>query len=176
MISRTQAEQDLDELEWHIEHRFSYRDRLGLDYRAALDTIRAGLAESVAVRSLTLQLIQVMALFGDGHSRLEVPSNFLLQSRFAPFLLADAKGGVVAFRPSRDGLLVEGHPYVVSIELGVERQRDDAAADRIRHRQLDARSTAIAGRATQRGGDGRTAAAASTRRNSATAPTLGHCG
>jgi len=45
--SRREAEADLDELEWIIENRFSYRDLKGFDYRAGLDTIRSALGDGI---------------------------------------------------------------------------------------------------------------------------------
>ncbi|MEE8107158.1 MAG: S41 family peptidase [Planctomycetota bacterium] len=94
-VTRAQAEADLDQLEWKIANEFSYRDRLGYDYKAGFDTIRLGLGESIDARDFHIQLRKAVALFGDGHSRVrgvygKLPSGYL------PFALAETDIGVVA--------------------------------------------------------------------------------
>lgn len=42
-INRWQAEKDLDELEWLLENRYSYLKLKGVDYKAALDSIRCAI-------------------------------------------------------------------------------------------------------------------------------------
>jgi len=96
-LTRAQAESDLDQLEKKITDEFSYRDRLGFDYKAAFDTIRLGLGTSIDARDFHIQLRKAVALFGDGHSRVrgvygKLPRGYL------PFALAETKIGVVAFR------------------------------------------------------------------------------
>jgi len=114
-MSRSEAEQDLDELEWLLENRFSYLKRTGVDYRAALDSIRAGLGEQIGHGTLAVQLGKLMALFGDGHSTVRPSVNHLCE-RFLPFLVGDARGGLVAFWGDRGGFLDAEHPYLHALD------------------------------------------------------------
>ena len=112
-LSRAWAEEDLAELEWIIEHRYAYRDLRAVDYRDALDAIRASLGSEVPVNLLGFQISRLLALFGDGHAR--VSGNFL-RGGFLPFLLGESGGGVVAFHSDRSALLNSRYPFVRSID------------------------------------------------------------
>ena len=68
-LSAAEAQDDLDQLEWLIRHRFSYRDLRGVDVPAVFDAIRLGLGDGVAVADFHIQLRKAVALFGDGHSQ-----------------------------------------------------------------------------------------------------------
>jgi len=63
-LSRKEAENDLDELEWLLENRYSYLKRRGIDYRSALDTIRSSLGEGISRGAFALQLMKFLALLG----------------------------------------------------------------------------------------------------------------
>lgn len=115
-VSRKEAEQDLDELEWLIENTYSYRDLKGIDYRAALDTIRGSFGDRTRRGELAYQLTRFLALFGDGHSQLSDPSPRALSSSFLPFLVQESDGRLVAFKPDRSGFLEPGLPFIRAMD------------------------------------------------------------
>jgi hypothetical protein len=115
-LSAAQAADDLDELEWRIEHAFACRDRLGVDYRAAFDTIRSGLGNGIARADLRLQLQKLLALFGDVHTRVRGwPRDLLEGSLPVVFTSLDEGGTVLALRS--DGAFFDAaHPRVDAID------------------------------------------------------------
>ena len=132
-LSAKLAAEDLDELEWCIEHAFSYRDRVGVDYRAAFDTVRAGLGEGIARSDLRLQLQKLLALFGDGHTGVRGWPRELLQGSLpAIFTSLDEGDSVLALR-SGGAPLDSGFPHVVSID-GLHISKWIEAAGRYRPR------------------------------------------
>lgn len=116
MLTRKQAEEDLDQLEWHIVNRFSYRDRLGVDYRSALDAVRASLRDEVARADFALQLVKFIGLFGDGHSRVQEDLSRILPVGYTPYLVEQVQGGVVAFEADRQNYLSHAHPYLEQLD------------------------------------------------------------
>jgi len=56
-LSPGQAQGDLDELEWLLENRYSYLKRKGVDYKAALDSIRSSLDGSAKLVMLRLSAV-----------------------------------------------------------------------------------------------------------------------
>ena len=114
-LSRAQAERDLDQMEWLIENTYSYRDLCGVDYRAALDAVRSGLDEEVPTAAFAVLIARSLALFGDGHSRLRRLEGYL-PTGYLPFLVADAEGGVVAFKADRSSFLDPAYPFLVSLD------------------------------------------------------------
>jgi hypothetical protein len=116
-LTRRQAEQDLDELEWLIENQYSYRDRVGFDYRAALDAIRCGLGDGISRSDFAYQLDKFLAAFGDGHSRVLDPDlKRGMCSHFLPFLVDEAMERLVAFKPDRTDFLAPGFPFLRALD------------------------------------------------------------
>ncbi len=113
-LSIQEVEQDLDELEWLLENRYSYLRRKGVDYKAALDSIRASLGGGINRSSFGYQLSKFMALFGDGHSRVASSSVRLksLCSGFQPFLVEESGGRLVAFKPDRSAFIDPNFPFL----------------------------------------------------------------
>jgi C-terminal processing protease CtpA/Prc len=128
-LSRQQAEEDLDQLEYDLESYYAYLRRKGVDYRAALDAVRNGLGEGISRADLTIQLAKVLALFGDGHSGVSGLER-ALPAEYAPFLVGDAEGQLVAFRPDRTGFLDPDYPFLRKLD-GIEVERWLEAARRI---------------------------------------------
>jgi hypothetical protein len=118
-LSRAEAECDLDELEWLLEHRYAYLTRSMVDYRAALDSIRCSLGAGIRRKSLALQLQKLLALFGDGHTRVAHPTITLLCLKFLPFFPTEAQGHLVALDAARNELLDAEHPFLLGMD-GVE--------------------------------------------------------
>lgn len=114
-LPRAALEADLDQLEWALEHEHAYRELRGIDARAAFDAVRAGLPGELSLAAFALQVQRLVALLGDAHAGLaeleaQLPPGWL------PFLLADARGGLVAFRPDRSALLDPERPFVQRLD------------------------------------------------------------
>ncbi len=120
-LTATAVGEDLDQLEWLVEHRFSYATRLGVDTRAVLDEIRTRVGDGISRGAFAIQLQKVLALYGDGHSGVDAFERHLPDG-FAPFLVERTERGIVAFKPDRTGLLDDARPYVRRIDgIPVER-------------------------------------------------------
>lgn len=78
LVSGEQAAADLDQLEWHLANEYSYADMRGVDYRAALDTIRLRLGDEITRGHLALQIHRLLCLMGDGHTRVRGMSREVL--------------------------------------------------------------------------------------------------
>lgn len=115
-LSRREAEQDLDELEWLLEHRFANLKRNSVDYRAALDSIRASLGDRIRRGTLALQLQKLITLFGDGHSLISDPALQRMCSGFLPCLVAESQGRLVALTSDRTAFLDEEHPFLRKLD------------------------------------------------------------
>jgi len=116
--SRIQAQEDLDELEWLLENRYSYLQRKNVDYKAALDSIRCSLGDGIRRSSFGYQLSKFIALFGDGHSRV-ASSSVRLQSLcagFPPFLIEESNGQLVAFKSDRSDFIDANTPFLRVID------------------------------------------------------------
>jgi len=118
-LSKKEAEDDLDELEWLLENRYSYLKLKRIDYRAALDSIRSSLGDRIGRGALALQLMKFMALFGDGHSGVRDPSLGRMWPTYLPFLISESDGRLVAFKADRSGFLDERHPFLYRLD-GIE--------------------------------------------------------
>ena len=114
-FSKKEAENDLDELEWLLENRFSYLRRKEVDYRSALDTIRSSLGNGIGRGMFALQLRKFFALFGDGHSGVGSCSFKRIYSEFLPFLVDQSRGRLVAFKADRSDFLEDQHPFLVKL-------------------------------------------------------------
>jgi len=121
-LSREEVEADLDELEWLLKHRYAYLTRSVVDYRAALDSIRCSVGTGIRRGTLAWQLQKLLALFGDGHTRVARPSATQLCSKFLPFLPTEAQGRLVAINAASNELLDAEHPFLLRIdEVEVEK-------------------------------------------------------
>ena len=118
-LSRKQAEDDLDELEWLLENRYSYLKLNDFDYKAGLDSIRTSLGEGINRISFGYQLAKLIALFGDGHSCVASPSIHLrsLCSGFLPFLVEESDGRLVAFKADRSDFVDPNFPFLHTLDV-----------------------------------------------------------
>jgi len=114
-VPRTAAEQDLQEFAARLEDQFAYLELRGVDLDAELEQVRAGLGESVPVAALATSLREVVMRFGDGHASVR-SAHDSRPERFAPFLLEEAGGGVVAFRADRSAFANSERPFVHEID------------------------------------------------------------
>jgi hypothetical protein len=116
--NRVRAQEDLDELEWLLENRYSYLQLKGVDYKAALDSIRNSLGDGIKRSSFGYQLSKFIALFGDGHSLVASSSVRLssLCSSFPPYLVEESEDRLVAFKPDRSALVDPNFPFLRAID------------------------------------------------------------
>lgn len=114
-LTRKQAEEDLDELEWLLENRYSYLRTKGVNYKAVLDSIRNELGKKINSNNFSLQLKKFIALFGDGHSQVRT-SKSLLCSGFLPFQVGKLGDRVVAFTAKQSEFLSDSCPFLASID------------------------------------------------------------
>ncbi|MFB0524353.1 MAG: S41 family peptidase, partial [Phycisphaerae bacterium] len=117
-LSRKQAEEDLDELEWLMEKRYSYLKLRAVDYTAALDTVRISLGDGISRSDFGLQMTKLLNLFGDGHSRVASSTVQLksLSSAFLPFLIEESNGRLLAFKSDRSNFLDPNFPFLRDID------------------------------------------------------------
>jgi hypothetical protein len=115
-LGRKEAEQDLDELEWLLEHRYAYLTRNSFDYRSALDSIRASLGDQIRRGTLALSIQKLLSWFGDGHTQVSDPYLADMGPRFLPFLVAETTNSLIAFSPDHKGFLDEQHPVLSRID------------------------------------------------------------
>lgn len=116
--SRARAQEDLDELEWLLENRYSYLHLKSVDYKAALDSLRNSLGDGINRSTFGYQLSKFIALFGDGHSRVASSSVRLksLCTGYPPFLIAESNGRLVAFKPDRSDFIDSDTPFLRAID------------------------------------------------------------
>jgi len=117
-LSAKEAEQDLDELEWLLENRYSYLKLKGVDYKSALDSIRISLGDRISRSDFGYQLTKFVALFGDGHSRVASSTVRLVSlcSGFLPFLVEESDKRLVAFKPDRSGFVDPDFPFLRAMD------------------------------------------------------------
>ena len=117
VLSASQVADDLNALREAIANRYAYRDLRGFDFAREIERIKEWAREE-GLRSdkLAVEIVKLMARFGDAHSGASMPHALLEAGGFAPFLLGETHRGWVAFRPSRDELVDEDFPYVVAID------------------------------------------------------------
>lgn len=116
MVTVQDARADLDELEWLVRHRHAYRDLRGVDVPAAFDTLRSALPPRVARTTFAIGVAKLLALFGDGHTRVDVAPSQILAPGFLPFLVEDAREGFVAVQPDRGGFVDAARPVVTHLD------------------------------------------------------------
>lgn len=128
VLTRLEIEQDLDQLEWLLENRYSYLHRTNAPYQAAFDAIRANLQETTPRNDFGLQVQRALGLFGDLHCRVRENSallNWNGDDLHSPFFAVLHGERVVALRPDRDGFMVPDAPFIKSMgdkPIGVWRE------------------------------------------------------
>lgn len=121
-LTGQQVAEDLDELEWFLEDRYSYLHLTGFDYRSALDTLRIAGAQGMSRQAFALQLMKFLARFGDGHTRLNHSFGSIAPPGRSPFLLMDSKEGLVCVLGDRSGPLNTDYPFLEAIDgIPIER-------------------------------------------------------
>lgn len=114
-LTRAQAAQDLEQLEWLVQNAYAYRDRVGYDHRAAFDALHARLGDSISRTSFALCVHRLLCGFGDGHTRLRESTTELFVPGSLPVRLARDEHGVVAIG-ANGAPLDAAHPYLAAID------------------------------------------------------------
>lgn len=108
------ARADVDRFEQGLRERFAYLSLRDVNLEEALQPVRDSLQGSVAVEDLADRLHRVLMRFGDGHASVRAPVGS--RGGSLSFLLADADGGVVAFRADRGGFADTARPFVTHLD------------------------------------------------------------
>jgi hypothetical protein len=115
-LTRQEACDDLDELEWLLENRYAYLHLRDVDYRAVLDAIRASAAEGTRRSILALQIAKLLCLFGDGHSSVADPRPDDMCPGFLPFLIEEVDGRLVALKADRSDFVDSRCPFLLALD------------------------------------------------------------
>ncbi len=115
-LNKKEVGADLDELEWILENCYSYLHRKNTDYKTALDAVRSSVKDRIKRSELSWKINKVIALFGDGHSRVKDPVMQWFNSQHLPFLIEECQGRYIAFKEDRTGFVDPDHPYVTKIQ------------------------------------------------------------
>jgi hypothetical protein len=107
---------DLDLLEVLLANAYSYADRRGVNWRGALDALRASLAEGTPVNTFKLRLRRFLTLFGDPHTAVRSSLSGLLPQGGAPFYLVPDGPKVLAIQPTREGFLDPECRYIQALD------------------------------------------------------------
>ncbi|MHC4552533.1 MAG: S41 family peptidase [Planctomycetota bacterium] len=115
-LTQEQVEDDLDEFEWYLENCYSYLHRVDVDYKAALDAIRFSVKGRIKRSQFAWKINKLIALFGDGHSRVKDPAMKWLGKQHLPFLIEEYRGRYFAFKEDRSGFVDPGCPFITKIQ------------------------------------------------------------
>ena len=117
VIPAKKAQEDLDELEWHLVNHYAYLTRGGVDYPAALDTIRSGLGDGIPRAAFALQIQQILSLFADGSSGVTIDLREELPTGYLPFAVVEVGGGrFVAFDTEAGGFFDIDNPVLNKLD------------------------------------------------------------
>lgn len=115
-LSAEDARADLDALKAMLDQQFAYRELRSVDLDQLLAEAKARLGEGAVARTaLAREVDRILRAFGDGHSRL-APGQLPPSASYLPFLVAQGKDGVVAFKADRSGLLDDKYPVLEAID------------------------------------------------------------
>ena len=107
---------DLEFLVRTIDERFAY---VGLRDVSAAEVARSIVrvhGDAPLSRAVLARLSgKLLAQLGDGHARVREERDYLAAG-YAPFLLRETEGGVVAFLPDRSGFVESEYPYLEAID------------------------------------------------------------
>ncbi|MFQ5844717.1 MAG: S41 family peptidase [Planctomycetota bacterium] len=120
-LTRAEAEADLAVVVRLLESRYSYLERTGFDYRPAVENLK-GRLDGITVRQFAVELMKLIAPFGDGHARVRKRWIYLPIGYAAFHVRAVAGGRLVAMDPDHEAFVDADHPYLTHLD-GVDVQR-----------------------------------------------------
>ena len=112
-VPRAMAVEDLESLEYEIKNNFSYADLKGINYPIVIDAIIADIKNGISKRDLGIQIKRLLALFGDGHSRVS-RSMLKLDSLFLPFTIQKLEDKYIALTENK--LYDTDYPEIITID------------------------------------------------------------
>ena len=115
-IAKAKLEEDLDFLELRLEHCYSYTERRGIDYKGALDAVRASLADETPLAVFALRTSMLFCLFGDAHTKFNIAVGSLLPRGYAPFTAGSHQGRVFIHSPGRNAFIDSECPFLVKMD------------------------------------------------------------
>jgi hypothetical protein len=103
-ISRRRLMADLEFLEVILANAYSYAERRGVDWRKALDVVRASLDDRTPLDTFATRLRRFLTLFGDPHTGLRTPPQ-RHNDGGVPFLAIADGPRVLALKPDRSAFI-----------------------------------------------------------------------
>jgi Peptidase family S41 len=126
-LTSQEVADDLDELEWILENRYSYLRLREIDYKAALDAVRLSARQGSHRSTLAVQIAKLLSRFGDGHSVVSDPALTRLCSGYLPFLPEWADGQLLAVKANYSAFLSDECPVLETLDDLPVRQWFEAA-------------------------------------------------
>lgn len=105
---------DLEKLEYNIKNDYSYATLKNTNYPLAIDAIISDLGEGITKRDFGIQVKRLLALFGDGHTRVS-RSLLKMDSLFLPITIKKVENKYIALDKSNK-LLNSSYPEIISID------------------------------------------------------------
>lgn len=125
-IEKGHALEDIQSLVEAIRNHYSYAERNGIDYTAEFMQLYKQFPDSVNPTTFAIEIQKKLALFGDGHTRVNGLSG-LLGNGYLPFIVAPYQGKVLCIHPDGDRFLEKNYPFLKSINgIEVDRLLDEA--------------------------------------------------
>jgi len=118
LLSPEKITADLDYLELMIDNCYSYAERRGVDWKHALDVLRASLdgEKGTTVNGLAFKLDRFLTLFGDPHTSLRMAPSLWLRGGAAPFIAVRNGERILLIDSKRSDFLDADHPYLKAID------------------------------------------------------------
>ena len=127
-ISKQEAIADLDEVAQLIKGKHSYIHTVDFDYQQAINAIKESIGNAIEVSVLALQIHKLVQYVGDSHAYVN-DWMALLPKQYAPAKYGLKNNRIFAYKQDVSGLLVEGFPYVKSIDgVDIDKWIDKAGA------------------------------------------------
>ncbi|MCP4728402.1 MAG: hypothetical protein GY863_25420 [bacterium] len=107
------ANELIDQFKTELEERFAYLTINDADYISAIDDIKEKAENGISADRLGIEMQKVIALFIDGHARIE---GYNLPGGYLPFLIEPVGERFVAFRPDRSSFVDNVFPFITKID------------------------------------------------------------
>ncbi len=103
----------LDQFETELEERFAYLKTNKTDYEKVIKNIREKAKNGISKDRLGIEMQKVIALFIDGHARIE---GYKLHGGYLPFLIEPIGEKYVAFSADRSDFVDADFPFITKID------------------------------------------------------------
>jgi hypothetical protein len=112
-ISPEQARAVVDEFQTILQERWSYYSYSAGEIEPAIASLAERIDEFSTTSALALELQKIVALGIDGHAEVR---GWRLAGGFLPFLIEPSGDRFIAFKPTRDQFVVDGFPFIISVD------------------------------------------------------------